>query len=169
MSITLPDERFDMYPSKPPEGTWAYVVDDYGIVFGRGWWPFYDNRSLQPSAVRLAPDTAFRAWRNEYVLVYPGIDDDRTCWFQVSIYLRPQGMGAYVWDSPTIYLDIPTGTWVCHGNIPDEVASDVDTKVFCVFQLIHQMRGLRRKKVAAPPLAHEAWIQDEDGVLTRRN
>jgi len=55
----------------PPtaQRTLGLLVDDYGIGYGPGWWPYYRNG--KPESVRLAPDTAFYAWRDQYVLVGP--------------------------------------------------------------------------------------------------
>lgn len=39
---TYPDyAEFDMYGDELPLGTWSYVVDDYGVQYGPGWWPFH--------------------------------------------------------------------------------------------------------------------------------
>jgi len=48
---------FDMYAIAPPEGDWAYVVDDHTVTFGPGWWPLYRNG--KPSAVRVAPGSEY--------------------------------------------------------------------------------------------------------------
>jgi hypothetical protein len=64
------------------DDSWAYVLDDTGVVYGPGWWPFYTDRSSpqarwstgatpQPCGVRLAPDVAFYAWHTEYLALYP--------------------------------------------------------------------------------------------------
>jgi hypothetical protein len=30
------EPTFDMYGAAPPDGDWAYIVDDYGITYGQG-------------------------------------------------------------------------------------------------------------------------------------
>ena len=35
------DEDFRMYVSDEPAEPWGYDVDDYGISYGPGWWPWY--------------------------------------------------------------------------------------------------------------------------------
>jgi len=84
MSTQPPRPAWQM-PSGLPQATddrWAYVLDDTGVVYGPGWWPFYADRSSpqarwsteatpQPCGVRLAPDVAFYAWHTEYLSLYP--------------------------------------------------------------------------------------------------
>jgi hypothetical protein len=52
---------------------WAYLLDDTGIIYGPGWWPFYGEpdwpstgdgkaQATRAYGVRLAPDVAFYAW-----------------------------------------------------------------------------------------------------------
>jgi hypothetical protein len=75
---------WQMPPGLPQadDATWAYVLDDYGVSYGPGWWPFYADRTSplagsstdrtpRPCGVRLAPDVAFYAWHTEYLLLYP--------------------------------------------------------------------------------------------------
>lgn len=81
---------FDMYGIAPPEGDWSYIVDSTEIVYGPGWWPFY--RHGTPTGIRVSPDTEFRSWRNEYVLIFPRTG--ATAAARVHLYVRPQGSGA---------------------------------------------------------------------------
>jgi hypothetical protein len=158
----LPRAKFDGYAQATPQGEWSYCLDEPQIVFGPGWWPFYRSphhtAAPVPATVRLSPDTAYRSWRNEYVLVFDDRESSRMCWFGLRIWLRAQGMGGFVWESGHITLDIPTGTWAITGDVPDEVLTEVETKVAKIHTFIHQMRSLRRKGVERPPHAHEAWL-----------
>jgi len=52
------EPRFDTYAVSPPEGDWAYEVDDTGWC-GPGWWPLY--RDGRPAMVRLALSALERA------------------------------------------------------------------------------------------------------------
>ncbi|MBB2505798.1 hypothetical protein H5411_42610, partial [Amycolatopsis echigonensis] len=48
-----PDDEFDMYGLEMELGTWSYILDDVGVVYGPGWYPFHRalTRSEQnPSA-----------------------------------------------------------------------------------------------------------------------
>lgn len=75
---------WQMPPGLPQaaDDRWAYVLDDIGVTYGPGWWPFYADRTPaqaprtavrtpKPCGVRLAPDVAFYAWHTEYVALYP--------------------------------------------------------------------------------------------------
>jgi hypothetical protein len=63
------------------DDTWTYILDDYGVSYGPGWWPFHADRTSpllrsvdrtpRPCGVRLAPNVAFYAWRTEYVSLRP--------------------------------------------------------------------------------------------------
>ncbi len=81
---TQPRPAWQMPPGLPQatDNSWAYVLDDTGVVYGPGWWPFHADRSSplaswstdrtpQPCGVRLAPDVAFYAWHTEYLSLYP--------------------------------------------------------------------------------------------------
>lgn len=159
---SLVGAEFDGYAQPTPEGEWAYALDD-GAEFGPGWWPFYRRPHFsalpEPAGIRLAPDTDYRSWRNEYVLVFNDHEHPRLCWLPgLRIWLRPQGMGGYVWRASKITLDIPTGTWAIDGDVPAEVLTEVETKVAKIHAFILAMRSLRRRGVKQPPNAHEVWL-----------
>lgn len=107
--------RWDMYAVAPPEGDWAYILDDYGIKYRRGlvaqrlrpgWWPFaYDDPKREHQARRdrrsgpvkqecgaahicLSPDTAFYAWRNETVSVFPDFEAPHLAAARLTLYVR---------------------------------------------------------------------------------
>ncbi|MEU8001559.1 hypothetical protein AB0B66_10400 [Catellatospora sp. NPDC049111] len=54
-------------------GDWRYEVDSPQITYGQGLWPYY--RHGKPTAVRLSPDIAYRAWQDHYVTANPVGDD----------------------------------------------------------------------------------------------
>ena len=88
--------RFDPYAVAPPRvAGWEYVVDDE---------PIRRAGALEPrllaeghGAVRLAPDCAFRAWRNEHVLVF---EDGwpPTLRVRASLWLGRRDLGADILD-----------------------------------------------------------------------
>src|SRR5712691_8380723 len=109
-----------MYPAKPPEGEWSYIVDDFGIAYRRGFWPFRRGTASEErrevaefarkearlgrewklgeacgwTSGRLAPDTEYCAAVQNYVLVFP---DTRVAWKAeagLHLYVRKQGLGA---------------------------------------------------------------------------
>ena len=63
------------YPAKPPEEPYTYILDDDGIVYNPNLlWPFWTAKSgsVQKSntaVIRIAPDTHYQAWGQEYVLL----------------------------------------------------------------------------------------------------
>ncbi len=77
--------------------TWTYILNDGGVTYGPGWWPFYADRTSphgarstdhapQPCGVWLEPDLAFSAWHTEYLLLYP---TDETGVVDGSCYVVP--------------------------------------------------------------------------------
>ena len=82
---TQPQRAAWQLPAGLPQAAdehWTYLLDDTGIVYGPGWWPFYGERrwpstggasgTATPSyGIRLAPDVAFYAWHTEYLALYP--------------------------------------------------------------------------------------------------
>lgn len=70
-----PGARFYYYPGPPLPEEWSYIVDDYAIAYGPGTWPFWRrppySKHLEPTSVRVAPDTQFVAWGHEYVSLRP--------------------------------------------------------------------------------------------------
>ncbi len=83
------EPSFYMYGAAPPEGQWAYTVDDFGICYGPGWWPFH--RDGKPGTVRVAPDVEYRARPNEYLLISPG--QAATATARLHLFIRAQGLG----------------------------------------------------------------------------
>jgi len=100
-------EEFDMYGVPEPVEPWGYNLDDYGIIYGPGDWPFWEitggnsvpglpatkKKSEPRQSIRLAPDTAFQSWRQAYMLA--GCEKDG---FSLSFgwAIRPQGLGRHV-------------------------------------------------------------------------
>jgi hypothetical protein len=93
--MNRPVPYFDPYGQPPPDGEWEYVVDDFGMSYGPGWWPLY--RDGEPCSVRLAPDIEYRSWRNEYVIVRPSADACAVA--EVMLYCRRHGLGGMVVDA----------------------------------------------------------------------
>jgi hypothetical protein len=100
-------EEFDMYGVPEPAEPWGYNLDDTGIHYGPGDWPFWQvtggnivpglpttPESREPrDSLRLAPDTVFQSWRQAYVLVYR---EPKGLSLSFGWAIRPQGMGQHV-------------------------------------------------------------------------
>jgi len=69
--------------------------------------------------VRLAPDSEYRACRNEYVLVrdeitaFPGCEPVTVLHVKGSVYLREHGLGVDVLDFEAVVID-PAGHAMTH-------------------------------------------------------
>ncbi|WP_210581919.1 hypothetical protein [Streptomyces sp. GESEQ-4] len=85
-----PEPERDIYGVKLDLGGWRYVLDAQPVVYGPGWYPFHQQVTRRekdpayplndrevptgrtvPTSVRISPDVANRAWRNEYVQLTP--------------------------------------------------------------------------------------------------
>ena len=101
--------RHDPYAVAPPSEPFDYIVDDEPIRRT----PQGSPRLLQAahSALRLAPDSLYRAWRNEYVMVreeiaaFHGYEPVTVLRVQGSVYLYPHGFGVDVLDFEAAVVD----------------------------------------------------------------
>ena len=89
--------EFYAFGRPEPEGEdWRYVVDDYGILYGPGPWPFYHhphdgpaNAKPIPCGVRLAPDHDYGAGSNLYVSAKPSHRKVDACYLNYHVALPP--------------------------------------------------------------------------------
>jgi hypothetical protein len=129
--------KFYMHPVKPPEGDWSYIVDDFGIAYRLGYWPFRsaneaeDRESVAAHKrqglkhgedwtpgegcgwrpVRLSPDSEYCAAGQNYVMLWPDMREDWKANADLHLYVRPQGLGAITLEcSLVIDLRDMTGT-----------------------------------------------------------
>lgn len=153
--MNTPMPYFDPYGQPPVTGDWEYVLDDFGVTYGPGWWPLY--RDGTPCSARLAPDTEYRSWRNEYVLLRPGTDAHAVA--QVRLYCRRQGLGAIVVDA-RIGIDLRERTAIVLSDLsgcPDEVRQQADGKAAKLLRFLLAQRRARRKKATQPVTAYQMW------------
>lgn len=136
---TRSDEKFDGWAIAPPEGDWEYELDDFGVTFGSGWWPFYKDG--KPAAVRLAPDTAYQSWRNEYVLLWS--DGDATAHAGLKLWRRPQGMGGMV-ARARVTIDIRGKRATVGTACPSDLLEQAEAKAERLLRFILMARGERR-------------------------
>jgi len=145
---------FDMCGLQLPDGDWAYEVDDFDIAYGPGWWPYH--RDGQPSGVRLAPNTRYWAWRNEYVLAHP-TGRGPTVHAGLQLYERKQGMGAMIVRCRVV-LDLKHGSFTVDERCPPHLRPQADTKAQRLLDLILAARRERRRGQPAPLTAHQRWL-----------
>jgi hypothetical protein len=121
------EPTFDMYGGATPDGDWGYVVDDCGITYGPGWWPYH--RDGKPGTVRVSPNTEFRSWRNEYVLISPSpsLTEPATAVARLQLFVRPQGMGAMT-VAARIGVDIRQRTFSLPDGLPAELHEQATVK-----------------------------------------
>ena len=101
--------RFDPCAVPSPAEPYDYIVDDEPIRRT----PPGSPRLLQEhhSALRLSPDSVYRAWRNEYLTVREkiaacqGIEPVTVLRAQGSVYLHPRGFGVDVLDFEAAVVD----------------------------------------------------------------
>ncbi|MFI0411953.1 hypothetical protein E1264_02680 [Actinomadura sp. KC216] len=143
---------FDPYGQSPPPGEWNYILDDFSVHYGPGWWPFY--RDGRPCGIRVSPDTDYRAWRNEYVTLRPGTDAGVTA--KATLHCRPQGLGAIVVDV-RIHIDLRARTTRIVTGCPDEVREQAETKATRLLAFLVAHRRARRQGEPEPVTAHQVW------------
>lgn len=144
------EPTFDMYGITPPPGDWAYVLDDTGIAFGPGWWPFH--RDGAPAGIRVSPDVEFRSWRNEYVLLYPSTSGPAAATARITLYVRPQGMGAMTVVA-YLGLDIRQRTYTLPDGLPEHLHEKAITKAQRLLDFISNTRADRRRGSPRPRTA----------------
>ena len=101
--------RHDPYAVSPPSEPFDYVVDDEPIRRAPSGSP--KLLEVAHSALRLAPDCLYRAWRNEYIVVREeitalhGHEPVAVLRVQGSVYLRERGLGVDVGDFEAAIID----------------------------------------------------------------
>ncbi|MEV6774424.1 hypothetical protein AB0N05_37885 [Nocardia sp. NPDC051030] len=155
---------YDPYAITTPVGEWKYVLDDFGILYGDGWWPLHrpprtilGEKGTRPVQVRVAPDCAYRAWRNQYVLMIPCRPDMAVVRCRVPLYVRPCISGGILFDR-TVTLDLRGQRYeLDHRGCPIELYEQLDTKGRRLLDLVLVHRKARRSSVPAPVTAHVLW------------
>lgn len=126
---------WQMPPGLPQadDENWAYVLDDYGVSYGPGWWPFYADRTSplaasstdpapRPCGVRLAPDVAFYAWHTEYLSLYPtdtpGVVDG-------ACYVVPNGTARHNAERVAFRLRLTGDGWVAEAIRAGTAGQDI--------------------------------------------
>lgn len=146
------EPTFDMYAGAPPDGEWLYIVDDYVIAFGPGWWPYY--REGKPSNVRMSPDTGNRSWRNEYVDIGPRRSEPAKAIARLHLYVRPQGLGAMI-VTASLIVDIRQRIVTLPEGLPEYLHDQASAKGRRLLGRILADRRQRRRGAAGPHTAHD--------------
>lgn len=136
---------FYTYPVKPPEGEWEYRLDEVGITYGPGPWPFYyapHGGDRVPFGVRVSPDTEILSWGNEYVLLRPLLQDPEIVESKLRLYVRPQGLGAVV-VAVRFGINLRQETAAVTPSCPPELREQADIKVARLLRFLLQHRTAR--------------------------
>ena len=158
--------RFDPYVVAPPGGSFDYVVDDLPIRRT----PRGSPRLLQVShsALRLSPDSEYRSWRNEYVMVreeisaFHGPKPVIVLRVRGSVLLHPRGLGADVLDFEAEVVD-PAGEGLISVGAGGAERSTVERKVLRVLDWYRSELKLRESGEKPLLTAMELWIGEDWG------
>jgi hypothetical protein len=157
------DEGFDGYAEPTPDGDWAYDLDDHAITYrwralGDPYWPFADLDGTPGRSVRLAPNTEYKSWRNEYVSVYPDHERPHLATANLTLWIRPQGMGGMVCKTASVALDLAAGTATVTGWVPTALREQAETKAARILAFMKAAIAERASGVKVPSSAYDRWI-----------
>jgi hypothetical protein len=169
-----PADEFDMYGIELDLGDWAYALDQSGVVYGPGWYPFHRPvTSLEPNpaaplvhhpvetgrtaqtGVRISPDAAHYSWRNEYVALEPF---DHRVRARMALFVRRQGMGAMV-RRVSIEIDLRNRHVTIPEACPEQLRHQADIKGHRILDLLRAARRERRRGVTIPTAVLGPWDQ----------
>jgi hypothetical protein len=154
--------EFDMYGIATPTGDWAYAVDDSGVVYGDGPWPFHDDEDGGPRSVRLSPDTTYYSWRNEHVGVWPRRFGRAAA--TLTLYVRRRGSGAVV-VACKVTFDLLSDTFSIDGSCPPQLREQASSLGVSRCRLI-KVDGLDLH--AEEPDAHRRHTSARHQTVVRR-
>lgn len=165
--------EFDGYAQPVPLGQWGYALDDHCIVYRRTGWPF-GRRPVAgrgepgPESVRLAPDTDYRSWRNEYVLLYPGRigqwgEDAAEGWAHafLDLWVRKQGMGGIIVPRVEVEIDVDHAAAHVAATCPPVLREQAQMKAdrLLAFLQHHTSRARTPRARRTPATAHDAYLK----------
>lgn len=158
--------RHDPFAVPPPAEPYDYIVDDKPIRR----MPPGNPRLLQAdhSALRLAPDSQYRSWRNEYVTVreeiaaFQGHEPVTVLRVQGSVYLHPHGLGVDVLDFEAAIVD-PTKEGLISVAAGGNDRGAVERKLFKVLDWYRSEVKLRESGEKPLLTATELWLGEDWG------
>lgn len=167
MNVDLrPGERVSPFESRQPTGDWSYIVDDDGISYGPGPFPFHgiwmSDPQLEPKIVRLAPDCAYYAWGHEYVLLEPTADGRASA--DITITVRPLNRGA-VTVGVSVLLDAAAGSYAL-GDCPAHVRDAAEEKAGKLLRFLQTAIAERDAGRSKPDTAFDRWAAQEAMATT---
>ncbi|WP_431921349.1 hypothetical protein [Nonomuraea jabiensis] len=154
--IDLMGAKFFSFTPPPPSGDWEYVLDDYGVIYRRGWWPFANAVSGRPCSVRISPDTEYRAWGGQYVLVWPDRDNTALFTSRILVHVRTQGFGVLAVPVNPV-IDLRTRQIVIPSSCPESLREKAAEGAGRLLRFVQNHRHARTTR-NRPETAHERWI-----------
>lgn len=156
--------RHDPYAVSPPQESFDYIVDDEPLRRAAPGSPTLLETAH--SAIRLAPDSFYRNWRNEYVAVreeigvFQGLGPVTILRVQGAVVLHPRGFGADVLDFEAIVID-PAGEAIVSMGVGHACRAPVQRKLARVLDWYRTELRLRDGNL--PPLltAFEFWTDSK--------
>ncbi|WP_433635466.1 hypothetical protein [Nocardia sp. CA-120079] len=155
---------FDGWAVPTPAGEWHYELDDWGIYYGAGWWPFHQYYEqthgpsrLAPASIRVSPDTAYQSWRNESILLWPCETHPNRVDARPTLFVRTQGLGAIV-AKTDITLDIKQRATTIASTCPPQLREQAETKAARLLRFVLDHRRARRRGITEPETAYGRWI-----------
>lgn len=168
-----PGSRIDGYALPTPEGEWKYALYD-SPRYRRQGWPFgidSGGRSEpEPKRVRVAPDTVFRSWRNEYVTLQPGrlnecVDATTADWAHayLTLWVRPQELGGIVVPNVSVEIDLINSCAHVAQSCPESLRGQAQMKAdrLLAFLELHIARARTPCARRTPIAAHDVWLRDQ--------
>jgi hypothetical protein len=160
--------RHDPYAVSPPQEPFDYIVDDEPLRREPPGSPTLLETAH--SALRLAPDSLFRNWRNEYVSVREeigflyGHGPVAVLHIRGAIFLYPRGFGADVLDFDATIID-PAGEAVVSVGVGGAHRAPVQRKLAKVLDWYRTEIKLRDSNSSPLLTVFELWT---DGRPMRR-
>lgn len=173
---TARDAQFDGFAVPEPKGDWKYELDDSGITYGKGLWPFYLTREgrIFHASVRLAPDSEYQAWRNQYVMLMPLWAEEEhygkapKVHVSIGVYTRPEGLGGWVSKVQAI-IHIKKLRWQWTQPLSATIARQAKLKRRKVLQFIRRSLRERDEGRKAPLTAHERYTAAQAASRAERS
>jgi hypothetical protein len=149
--------KFDGYAIAEPVGEWEYELNDLGVRYGRGSWPSHgcDGRGSWPCSVRLAPNTEYKSWRTQFVLLTL-VPKGLVVFATLQVFVRPQGLGGWVHDAHA-EMRLSPDEWTWRNPLPADIRRQAKVKRDKVLKFLCLARQERDAGQRAPVTAHERY------------
>ena len=156
-------EEFRGFVSKEPVEPWGYDVDDHGITYGPGWWPWYRHyewsrlapAGIRPASLRLSPDDTYEAGDQRYVLTWP---NDNGCELDLSWMTRRQGLGGMVRKG---FVRLDRDLRIV-SSVPADAREIIEARVEKFHTLYRRAIAERDAGQKAPVTMHEKWVTKQE-------